>query len=69
MSESKFSYVKEKAKLSEILANLEREDLDIDEAVQLYKKGQIIISNLEKYLSYAENKVKKLRPKPKSRSK
>ncbi len=39
-----------KNKLDEIIAQLEREDIDIDEAVKLHGEGQKVIANLEKYL-------------------
>lgn len=47
--------------LDEVLAKLQSDDLDVDEAVGLYERGIAIIKELETYLTEAENKVAKLK--------
>jgi exodeoxyribonuclease VII small subunit len=49
--------------LDEILDNLQNDDIDVDEALKSYERGLIIIKDLEKYLSNAENTVKELKAK------
>jgi exodeoxyribonuclease VII small subunit len=49
--------------LETIIAELQREDLDIDEALQAYERGLTITKELEAYLQTAENKVTKLQAK------
>lgn len=46
--------------LEAIVVQLQREDLDIDEALQGYERGLTIIKELEAYLKTAENKVTQL---------
>lgn len=47
--------------LDTLLAKLQSDDLDVDEAVSLYERGMTIIAELEAYLTDAENKVAKLK--------
>lgn len=47
--------------LDTILSSLQQSELDIDEAVKLYERGQQVIQQLEKYLKTAENKITKLK--------
>jgi exodeoxyribonuclease VII small subunit len=46
--------------LDTILNALQAPDLDIDAALELYKRGQKVVKELEKYLQTAENSVRKL---------
>jgi exodeoxyribonuclease VII small subunit len=46
----KISYQDLRTKLDEILQALESDQLDIDEAIVLHKKGQEIAAQMEKYL-------------------
>ena len=48
------------SKLDTILSALQVPDLNIDEAIELYKQGQKVIKELEAYLKTAENEVRKL---------
>jgi exodeoxyribonuclease VII small subunit len=48
------------SELDTILNALQAPDLDIDAALELYKRGQKVIKELEKYLQTAENTVRKL---------
>ena len=47
--------------LEAIIIDLQRDDLDIDEALQKYERGLEITQALEKYLQTAENKVTELK--------
>jgi exodeoxyribonuclease VII small subunit len=56
----KTNYQTLSTELDTILNALQAPDLDIDAALELYKHGQKIIKELEKYLQTAENSVRKL---------
>ncbi len=47
--------------LDTILAQLQTDDFDIDEALKLYERGIAISKQLEAYLKDAENTVTKLK--------
>lgn len=47
--------------LDDILAQLQSDDLDVDQAVELYKRGISITKELEKYLKGAENNIAKIK--------
>jgi exodeoxyribonuclease VII small subunit len=51
--------------LETILADLQRDDLDIDQALRHYQRGLELVKQLEKYLKTAENKVTELKAKAK----
>ncbi|HEU4984186.1 MAG TPA: exodeoxyribonuclease VII small subunit [Nitrososphaera sp.] len=48
-------------KLDAVLAKLQAPDVHVDEAVKLYEEGLKLISELEKHLKQAENKIEKLK--------
>jgi exodeoxyribonuclease VII small subunit len=50
MAEKKRTYQEMKRELDDIIARLESDDIDIDEAGELYKKGQKLAREIEKYL-------------------
>jgi len=54
------TYRKLSQELEIIVMELQRDDLDIDGALQSYERGLGIIKELETYLKTAENKVTKL---------
>ena len=54
--------------LESILLELQREDLDIDQAVAHYQRGLEVVQALEIYLKTAENNVKQLQVKFKAES-
>ena len=60
---TKKSYKQLQAELDEILAKLQSSDLDIDDALDLYKQGQSLLSALEDYLQNAKNEITKLNKK------
>ncbi len=62
------SYKSLKSELDAVMAELQNEDLDVDEALKLYRRGQELIQKLEEYLKTAENKLTELRSKPRSRA-
>ncbi len=47
--------------LDEVLAKLQHPEVQVDEAVSLYKQGLTLIEALEKQLSEAENTVETLK--------
>jgi exodeoxyribonuclease VII small subunit len=57
------SYRQLKEELDEVVIKLQGDDLDVEEALELYKKGQQLIKQLETYLETAENSVKELKAK------
>ena len=48
------------AELEAIVASLNEDGIDVDEAMQKYERGLELIAQLEKYLKSAENKIEKL---------
>jgi exodeoxyribonuclease VII small subunit len=57
----KSDYKSLNAELDEILAKLQTDDLDVDQAVELYERGISITKELETYLKEAENKIAKIK--------
>jgi exodeoxyribonuclease VII small subunit len=49
--------------LEAIIQQLQREDLDVDQAVKDYEQGLKLINQLEDYLKTAENKIVELQAK------
>lgn len=47
--------------LDTIMAQLQEENIDIEEAVKLYEQGTSLIKELEKQLRTAQNRVKKIK--------
>lgn len=58
------AYAELQAELDRIMVELQREDLDVDAALQDYERGLELVRQLERYLKTAENKVVELKPKP-----
>jgi exodeoxyribonuclease VII small subunit len=52
-----------KEELDKAIARLQSDDLDVDEALILYKKSQDLIKELEDYLAQAENTINKYKTK------
>lgn len=55
------SYRELQEELDVILAKLQGEQVDIDEAMKLYEHAEKIIKELEKHLAKAENTIKQLK--------
>lgn len=55
------NYQKLHDELEAILADLQRDDLDIDQALKSYERGLELVRQLEGYLNNAENKVRELK--------
>lgn len=53
------SYRELKEQLDEVLARLQQDDIDIDEAMKLHEQGTKLVAELETYLKTAENKITK----------
>ena len=63
MTKAKPTYQEMHEELDTVVAELQREDLDIDIALQYYQRGLELIQQLEAYLGEAENKVEELKAK------
>lgn len=50
--------------LDQLMAELQREDLDVDTALQHYQRGLELIEQLQDYLKTAENRLTELTSKP-----
>ncbi len=55
------SYHVLKAELDAVLMELQREDLDVDQALIHYQRGLELIKQLETYLQGAKNRVKQIK--------
>lgn len=60
---SELDYQKLQQELETILDNLQRDDIDVDHAMQQYARGLEIVKQLETYLKTAENTVTELKAK------
>ncbi len=63
MPKAKPTYEELNNELAIILADLQREDLDVDQALERYQRGLKITKQLEGHLKTAENKVRQLKAK------
>ncbi len=57
------SYQELRAELDEIVANLQSDVLDIDDATKQYEAGMQIVQELESYLKKSELKIEKVKAK------
>lgn len=60
MAKKPIDYLKLSAELDVIIAKLQDEETNIDEALELYEKGVTIASDLQEYLKTAENRLRKI---------
>lgn len=60
MAEQK-TYQELKRELDGIMEVMQREDIDVDEAMRAYEAGMKVVAELEAYLKTAENKITKLK--------
>lgn len=61
MTRAKPSYDHLKSELDSIMLELQREDLDVDQALKYYQRGLELVRQLEDYLKTAENTVTELK--------
>ena len=52
-----------KTELDTIMAELQRDDLDVDKAIEYYRRGLELVNQLEQYLATAKNTVTELKAK------
>lgn len=52
-----FDYQATMAELQQLLADMQGDGLDVDQALAKYERGQELIAQLTKYLDEAENKI------------
>lgn len=62
MSKPQTNYQTLKHQLDEIIASLQDEQLDIDEAIKLHEQGQKVIVQLEKYLDKTKHRFEVIKP-------
>ena len=60
-ADPKLDYQTLKTELDTIVARLQQEDTDVDEALQQYRRGLELVKELETYLKTAENQVQELK--------
>jgi exodeoxyribonuclease VII small subunit len=60
LTEKELSYAELKKELNDTLENLQSDNLAIDDAMELYKRGLELINILSTQLKEAENTIKKL---------
>jgi exodeoxyribonuclease VII small subunit len=58
---TKVSYRELQTQLDSVLSELQSAELDIDKALDLYKQGQKLIEQLEKYLKNVKNEIEHLK--------
>lgn len=57
------SYQELKDELDNVMLALQRDDIGVDQALELYEHGLALLNSLEKHLKTAENKVHELQAK------
>lgn len=55
------TYQKLQTELDQLMAKLQSDELDVDEAIELYQQATKLISQLQKHLKTAENKLSKIK--------
>ena len=60
MPEQKIDFEKEMNRLDQIVSDVSKESLPLDECLKLYQEGQSIVKKLEQALKEAEEKVAKI---------
>ncbi|MGH7191988.1 MAG: exodeoxyribonuclease VII small subunit [Candidatus Saccharimonadales bacterium] len=60
-SQTPADYEKLRRELDAILADLQGDDLDIDQALKSYERGLELVGRLEKHLKTAENSIRELK--------
>jgi exodeoxyribonuclease VII small subunit len=60
---SKPNYQELRDELDTVLAELQRDDLDVDKALEYYQRGLELARQLEKHLNGAENKITEIKNK------
>lgn len=56
------TYKQLQAELDTLMTRLQDDDLDVDEAIKTYEAATKIITELQKHLKTAENKLNKVKP-------
>jgi len=62
-AEPSVNYQQLTTELDSIMAELQRQDLDVDAALKHYQRGLELVEQLERYLKTAENQVTELKTK------
>lgn len=61
MGKSAKSYQEMKRELDSIMLELQQEELDVDQALEQYRRGLELVKQIEKYLKTAQSKVTELK--------
>jgi exodeoxyribonuclease VII small subunit len=56
-----FIYTEKRSELEKILNELQAPELDLEEAIVKYKKGQSLVKELENYLTKTKNTITELK--------
>ena len=59
MSNKEFSYSEKVAEVEAVLHKLQQPDVSLEEALELHKKGQVLLAELDDFLQHAEVEVQK----------
>jgi|JI10StandDraft_1071094.scaffolds.fasta_scaffold222281_2 exodeoxyribonuclease VII small subunit len=59
MAKQNSDYMGMQAQLDEILRRLQSDDIELQEAIELHKKGKELVDQLQTYLKEAENTITK----------
>lgn len=57
------TYGELKFELDNVLNSLQTEDIDVDEALKLHKRGLELVDSLQEHIKNAENTVKEIKAK------
>jgi len=57
----KFVYIEKKTELEEVLAELQSPSLNLEDAVDIYKKGLSLVEEIEDYLTKTKNTIIELK--------
>jgi exodeoxyribonuclease VII small subunit len=63
MPKAQPTYQDLQSELDSVMLALQKEDLDVDKALEYYQRGLELVKALETYLKTAENSVKELKAK------
>lgn len=57
------TYRQLQTELDDVLSQMQSSEMDIDEAIKLYKQGEKLLASLSKKLEVSKNEIKKLTSK------
>jgi len=63
MAKAGMGYEELKRELDQVMLELQREDIGVDEALKAYERGLELVKQIENYLKTAENRILELKTK------